>query len=359
MKATLERHRLNSTLRRISAAVGTAAPTIVTVSEEGIDLESFGREAIMYCRLDASVEDPGAAEVMLRQVVSVVKSLPNGKVDLESDNPGLVISGGGTRVVIAESDELCGFVPPEPAGHLDAIDGELLRSSLGGVLPAAATDNHPIFGSVRFDKSEGNLRLVASDTFRLAVRDLPDVASPGVFSVSARVLKRMLRSFGKASEYRIRIADGHVWFSVDGIGEMGVVCDWSEFPRYRGWAPPWEARIVCERGPLRDLATRVVALDRKSPAPVKLSFSPGGIEFTAKSPAGMVSGFLDAEDVALAGEVTLRFNSLFLSDALSNLISDKTEICLAEDPLARPKPVRIGDGRHSEVWNLVMPMRAG
>ena len=177
--------------------------------------------------------------------------------------------------------------------------------------------------------------------------------------MSARVLKRMLRSFGKASEYRIRVADGHVWFSVEGIGEMGVVCDWSEYPRYRGWAPPWEARILCERAPLRDLASRVVALDRKSPAPVKLTFSPGGIEFTAKSPAGMVSGFLEAQESALPGAVTLRFNSLFLSDALSNLISDQTEICLAEDPLARPKPVRIGDGRHPEAWNLVMPMRAG
>ena len=172
MKATVERHKLYSILRRISAAVGTAAPMIATVSPGRIDLEAFGREAIMYCRLDASVEDPGAAEVMLRQVVSVVKSLPNGKVDLESDNPGLAISGGGTRVVINESDELCGLVPPEPAGHLEAIDGELLRSSLGGVVPAAATDNHPIFGSIRFDKSEGYLRLVASDTFRLAVRDL-------------------------------------------------------------------------------------------------------------------------------------------------------------------------------------------
>ncbi len=359
MKATVERHRLNSILRKISAGVGAAAPTIVTVSPGRIDLEALGREAVMYCRLDASVEEPGAAEVTLRQIVSVVKSLPNGKISLESDNPGLAMGGGGARVVMTESDELCGVVPPEPGGCGEMVDGELLRSALAGVIPAAATDNHPIFGSVRFDKSEASLRLVSSDTFRLAVRDLPGVPSPGVFSVSARVLKRMLRSFGKASEYRIRVADGHVWFSVDGIGEMGIACDWSEYPRYRGWAPPWESRIMCDRAPLRDLASRVVALDRKSPAPVKLAFSSGGIEFTAKSPAGMVSGSLEAESADLPGEVTLRFNSLFLSDALSNLISDRTEVCLAEDPLARPKPVRVADARRPEVWNLVMPMRAG
>ena len=359
MKATVERNRLNSTLRRISAGVGTAAPMIMTASPEGVDLVAIGKESIMYSGLDSSVETPGCAELMLRQIISVVKSLPNGKVGLASDEAGVALSGGGARVVLTENDELCGADLPEPPDVGETIDGELLRSSLGGVIPSAATDNHPIFGAVRFDESEGNLRLVASDTFRLAVRDLPGIPSRGVFSVSARALKRMLRSFGKPSEYRIGVTGGYVWFSAEKIGEMGIVCDRSDFPRYRGWAPPWEGRVVCDRAPLSDLANRVVALDRKSPAPVKMVFSSGGIEFTAKSPVGMVSGHLEAEHAALPDEVTLRFNSLFLADALSNLISDKTEIRLAEDPLARPKPVRIADSRHPEVWNLVMPMRTG
>lgn len=359
MKATVERRRLYSILRKMSAGVGTAAPAIVTASPDGIELVAIGKQSIMYCGLDSTVETPGCAEVELRQIISVVKSLPNGNVDLEGDNPGLALSGGGARVVMTESDELCGVVLPEPPDDGGRIDGELLRSALGGVIPSAATDNHPIFGSVRFDESEGSMRLVASDTFRLAVRDLPDTPSPGIFSVSARMLKRMLRSFGKPSEYRIGVSDGYVWFSVDQVGQMGIAFDGSDYPRYRGWAPPWEGRVVCDRGPLWDLASRVVALDRKSPAPVKLVFAPGGIEFTAKSPAGMVSGFLEAEEASLPGEVTLRFNSLFLCDALSNLVSDQTEICLAEDPLARPKPVRLADRRHPEVWNLVMPMRSG
>ena len=74
------------------------------------------------------------------------------------------------------------------------------------------------------------------------------------------------------------------------------------FPRYRGLAPPWEGRVVCDRAPLSDLANRVVALDRKSPAPVKLVFSSAGIDFTAKSPVGMVSGYLEVEHAALPDE---------------------------------------------------------
>ncbi len=359
MKADVDRHQLNSTLRRVSAGVGTAAPMVMTASSGRVEVAAVGRESIMYTGLDASVETQGCADVMLRQILSVVKSLPNGKVALESDEEGLALSGGDARVVLAHPAELCNDGLPEPEDPGQKFDGELLRSALGGVIPSAATDNHPIFGSVRFDESEGDLRLVTSDTFRLAVRDLPGIPSPGVFSVNAKVLKRMLRAFGKPSEYRIGVTGDYVWFSAEKAGKMGIVCDRSDYPRYRGWAPPWEGRMVCSRNPLSDLAGRVVALDRKSPAPVKLAFSAGGIEFTAKSPAGMVSGYLEADHATLPDEVTLRFNSLFLAEALANLISEKVEISLAEDPLARPKPVRITDGRHPEIWNLVMPMRAG
>lgn len=359
MKATVERHRLNSSLRRLSTGVGTVAPLIVQASPGAVELLAVGKEAIMHASVDASVEKEGAAEFVLRQMVSVVKSFPNGKVTLESGEEGIALAGGGARVVLAENDELCGAELPEPPDAGLEINGELLRSAVRAVIPSAATDNHPIFGSLRFDEEEGVMRLVASDTFRLAVRDLPGIPTQGSFSVGARAIKRMLRAFGKPAAYRIWVGEGYAWFCVERLGKMGIVCDRSDYPRYRGWSPPWEAKMTCARAPLHDLADRVVALDRKSPAPAKLVFSTEGIEFVAKSPVGMVSGSLKADDAALPEEVTLRFNSLFLADALANLVSDQVEIRLAEDPLARPKPVLIADAKHPQAWNLVMPMRAG
>ncbi len=361
MKATVERNRLNRALRRMSAGVGTVAPLIVETISDGLGMLAVGRDSIMCMEVQASVETAGSAELTVKQMGSVVKSLPNGQVVLEVEDTGVALSSGDARVVLAQNDDLCGAELPEPpeTGTESEINGDELRSAMGGVLPSVATDNHPIFGSVRFDDQDGMLRLVASDTFRLAVRDLPQTPAQGAFSVNARSLKRMLRALGKPSAYRVGIHEDYVWFGGEGLGTMGMVGDWSEYPRYRGWAPPWEARIVFARDPLLDLADRVVALDKKSPAPVKLVFGKTGIELVAKSPVGMVSGSLEAENDGLAEEVTLRFNSRFLADALGNLISERAEIRLAEDPLSRPKPVLIADAQGSEAWNLVMPMRAG
>lgn len=359
MKATLERHQLNSALRRLSTGAGSTAPLVLTADSGRLELVAVGRNVVFVAKVDAAVDRDGAAEVMLRQIVSVVKSLPAGAVTMERAEEGIAFTGGGARVVLAEQDELCGVVLPEPEDTADPIDGELMRSSLGGVIPAAATDNHPIFGSVRFDETDGTMRLVASDTFRLAVRDLSGIPGHGTFSVNVRLIKRMLRAFGKASVYRVWLEEGYVWFEVEKLGKMGIVCDRSDYPRYRGWSPPWEGRVVCARAPLSELTSRVVALDRKSPAPAKLVFSTSGIEFVAKSPIGMVSGSVEAHHAALPEELTMRFNSLFLADALANLVSDQVEIRFAEDPLARPKPVLVADPHCGRVWNLVMPMRAG
>lgn len=359
MKALVERHQLNGAVRRLAAGAGTVAPMTMAASSQGMELVAIGREAVVHAGIDAEVEVVGAAEFNVKQVAAVVKSLPNGTVGVEAAREGIAFSSGDARVVLAEQDELCGAEWPEPQEDGQSIEGGSLRSALEAVIPAAATDNHPIFGSVRFDESGGAMRLVASDTFRLAVRDLPGIPALGRFSAPARVLKRMLRALGKAPAYRMWIFDGYVWFASKGEVAMAIVCSHSDYPRYRGWSPPWEGRVVCARGPLMDLAKRVVALDRKAPAAAKLVFSATGIDFAAKSPAGMVSGSLQADPVDLKEAVTLRFNSLFLADALSNLLSDRVEIRLAEDPTARPKPVRISDPAHPEAWNLVMPMRSG
>ena len=111
--------------------------------------------------------------------------------------------------------------------------------------------------------------------------------------------------------------------------------------------------------PLADLASRVVALDRKSSAATTLVFTPDGVKFAAKSPAGEVTGRMEAQATLPDGEVRLRFNSLYLADAFSNMASDTADTRLAEKPTDRPRPIRIADARHPGIWNLVTPVLFG
>ena len=97
--------------------------------------------------------------------------------------------------------------------------------------------------------------------------------------------------------------------------------------------------------PLADLASRVVALDRRSSAATTLVFTPDGVKFAAKSPAGEVTGRMEAQAT--------------LPDAFSNMASDTADTRLAEKPTDRPRPIRIADARHPGIWNLATPVLFG
>ena len=62
----------------------------------------------------------------------------------------------------------------DPAGEGVTIDAAQLGGALKQVVPAASGDDaRPILTGVLVSAEEGGLRLVATDSYRLAVRDLP------------------------------------------------------------------------------------------------------------------------------------------------------------------------------------------
>ncbi|WP_433047067.1 MerR family transcriptional regulator [Dactylosporangium sp. CS-033363] len=76
------------------------------------------------------------------------------------------------RAVAATRALLDGFA--SPAGV--ALPGRLLAEAVSQVAPAAARGGEfPALGGVLFEVAEGELRLVATDRFRLAIRSLPVV----------------------------------------------------------------------------------------------------------------------------------------------------------------------------------------
>ncbi|WP_433206384.1 MerR family transcriptional regulator [Dactylosporangium sp. CS-047395] len=87
------------------------------------------------------------------------------------------------RAVAATRALLDGFATPSGV----ALPGRLLAEAVSQVAPAAARGGEfPVLGGVLFELAEGELRLVATDRYRLAIRSLPisQRVSPGTAVVS-------------------------------------------------------------------------------------------------------------------------------------------------------------------------------
>ena len=71
-----------------------------------------------------------------------------------------------------------------------SVDGGAFAAAIGQVSVAASTDDaRPVLTGVFFETEAGRLRMVATDSYRLAVRDVPTVEAPLSGLVPVRALR--------------------------------------------------------------------------------------------------------------------------------------------------------------------------
>src|SRR5206468_7274061 len=138
-------------------------------------------------------------------------------------------------------------VRTHPAGdfpRLPPISGEAVKLPATGltealrqvVRAASSEDSRPILTGVLMAAEQGGLRLVATDSYRLAVRDLPGI---GVLRegqrvlVPSRALSELQRLLGSAAgEVHLRLGEHDATFEL-GTTRLTTRLIEGEFPNYR------------------------------------------------------------------------------------------------------------------------------
>lgn len=132
---------------------------------------------------------------------------------LEAKDGEIEITGGGPRFRFRELavDEFPKVEEPDMSEAV-AVDGGAFSAALGQVSVAASTDDaRPILTGVFFEHEAGKLRMVATDSYRLAVRDVPAVDADLSGLVPVRALKELGRSVG-ASDLKVSVGDREASF---------------------------------------------------------------------------------------------------------------------------------------------------
>lgn len=129
---------------------------------------------------------------------------------------------------------------PPHAGHVSAVD---FGAAVAQVAVAASRDDTlPVLTGIRVELTSTTMRLVATDRYRLAVRDIPWQPSSGgdhFALVKARQLHELGRSLGHADVVQVALGDGddgRIGFGVDGR-ELVTRLLAGDFPKYEQLLP--------------------------------------------------------------------------------------------------------------------------
>ncbi len=372
MKFRSERDSLVDALSTAGRAVGGRSASSAVLSGlllrcEGNRLVATGTDLDLTIRVEIEViglED-GTAVVPARLLVDIVRSVEPGAVTVE---------GGDQRekVDIAAARSRFGLraypvveFPTVSVGEGDGVGfpGAVLAEGLRQVVRAASTDDaRPLLTGVLMANENGAIRLVATDSYRLAMRDLEGtkgLTDSGDILVPARALVELQRLStggpaveGDGDEIRVSTGDHEITFSRGPVRISTRLLD-GTYPDYRQLIPEhYPNRLHLGKEALVAALRRVRLLVRDNTTPVRLSMRPGGVDLTVVSQE--VGDAAESVDGDYTGEeLVIAFNPNYLLDGVDAVVGD--EVVIETGDPSRPATVR--GAEHDDFQYLLMPVR--
>ncbi len=312
-------------------SVPILAGLLIEAEEGQITLSGFDYETSVRVTVPAQVADTGRCLVSGRLVADISRSLPNQPVDVSVDGAKAQLTCGTSRFTLQTlPTEEYPALPDMPAAA-GTVRSDVFAQAVSQVVTAAGReDTLPVLTGVRVEIEGTTISMLATDRYRLAVRELEwNPQSPDA-SAAALIPARVLAETAKAmtgSDIIVSLAslgagagEGLVGFE----GEVGGgqrrattrLLD-GEFPKVRQIIPnddSIETRVRIDTAHLVEAVKRVALVAERN-APVRLTFTEDGVTLDAGSgDEAQASESLEAK--VTGSDVTVGFNPTYLLDGL-------------------------------------------
>jgi DNA polymerase-3 subunit beta len=316
-----------------------------------LTLSSFDYEVSSRTEITAEVDDAGTALVSGRLLADIASRLPNAPVVFETVDGKIQVSCGSARFTLLSMPVEEYPTLPQIDDQTGVLPAEEFAAAVSQVAVAASRDDvTPVITGVQLEVGENNLSLVATDRYRVAVREIDwdsgtSSAAGTTALVPARTLSEIGKTFAHSGTIGVSIVRGDdrelIAFKADKKTVTSLLIKGNFPPVKRLFPETVENYAVLNTAELIE-ATRRVSLVLEREAALRFSFSStDGLTLEAAgSEQAQASETIDAH---LVGEDTVvSLKPSFLLDGLGAVHSEFVRISFTktENP-NKPGPVLI------------------
>lgn len=362
MKFRCEREILAEALTTAGRAATSRTGTLPVLSGVRLDVDAetltvTGTDLELTIRLTVPVHSdrPGSAVVPARLVGDIVKALPAGAVEISSSDDEMSISAGRSQFSVRPLSLSDYPAQVETDAEPVTLQSSQVADALRQVVRAASTDDaRAVLTGVLIAAEDEGLKMVATDSYRLAVRDLPQssmLAAGQKVLVPGRALAELQRILSGDAELRVRLGAREAVFEA-GETRLTTRLIEGEYPNYRNLLPSSYPNVLTVgREALLEALRRVKILAQDS-TPVRLTLGGDTLQLTAITQD--VGNAHEEIDAGYDGaEMTVAFNPEYLAAGIDAVEGD--EVTLATmDPM---KPAVLRGVGHDDYLYLLMPVR--
>ena len=309
------------------------AGVLIEASDSGLTLSAFDYEASARTTIEATVDDPGTILVHGRLLSDIASRLPNAPIEIVvEEDGGIAVTCGSARFTLAAMPVEEYPSIPEVTGSTGVVPAEDFGTAIAQVAFAASRDDvTPVLTGVQLEVSGTNLSLVATDRYRVSLRDVPwdGEGTDQTALVPARTLTEVGKTFAHAGNIEIAFSgagDREIIAFTAGNKTVTSLLIKGNFPPVRRLFPEQtDHYAVVNTGDLIEAVRRVaLVLDRS--APLRFTFGADGVTMDASgSEQARASESVDAH-LNGGDEVTLGLNPQYLLEALGAVKSEFTRV---------------------------------
>ncbi|WBM79072.1 DNA polymerase III subunit beta [Cryobacterium breve] len=324
---------------------------LIEATATGLILSSFDYEVSAQTEIAAEVEETGRVLVSGRLLAEIASRMPNAPVSFVTKDSRITVSCGTASFTLLSMPVEEYPSIPVVSGQAGLVPAEDFAAAVAQVAVAASRDDvTPVITGVQLQISENSLSLVATDRYRVAVREID--WDPGTMVgadsitalVPARTLQEVGKTFGHSGTISVAITNTDdrelIAFTADKKTVTSLLIKGNYPPVRRLFPDQVDNYAVMNTAELIE-ATRRVALVLEREAALRFSFTTEGL--TLEAVGSEQAQAKESVDAILSGvETVVSLKPQFLLDGLTAVHSEFVRISFTktENP-NKPGPVLI------------------
>lgn len=329
-----------------------------------LKISSTNLEIGINCWISSKVEKEGKITIPAKQFNIFINNLPNKKIELETKENSILIKCENYKTIFKglSADEFP-IIPKIENEIFSSISSDIFKKNLLQVVNIAAlSESRPEISGILFKFSKKNLKLVATDSFRLVEKNIYNLncQEEKTIIVPQKTVQELIRILSeKDGEMKLILNQNQILFDFDDIQLISRLID-GQYPNYEQFMPKdVKIQIILDREEFLNII-RTASIFSGRTGIIKVTINPQKslLEIFSQDPnLGENKSQISAE-ISMAenkkDKIDIDFNYKYLFDGLSNLESKKI-IFGINDPSS---PAIIKETDDTSYLYLVMPIKS-
>ncbi len=347
---------------------GLGSPALggIRLEVRGESLHVTGTDLDLTIEATCTVGDAADGTVLVpsRLFVDITRSLEPGMLRVDQKDEDIEIVGSRAQFVIRTIVHTDFPVQPPTPQQGTTVAAAELAGAINQVVRAASSDDaRPLLTGVLLGPYEGGIRAVATDSYRLALRDVPGLkgmTDDKMILVPARALVELQRIITSAAApdqngeaaVVVTVGEHDASFTVGTTRLVTRLLD-GTFPDYSQLIPAsYPNRLQIDKETLVSSLRRARLLLRDATTPVRMAMEREGTSLSVIS-HDLGSAHEDLDAAYEGNPLTIAFNPAYLLDGIEGVIGD--DVVIETVDTTKPATIRAPD--RTDFQYLLMPVR--